>query len=82
MKSFSDVSVTWHSPFASFSYRNPVFRFGILPVAGNTHAMRWRVFHNTVGESPLYQGRYKTLKPGTDTAGFSISRGVALGSKA
>jgi len=26
-----------------------------------THAMRWRVSHNTVGYGPLYQGRFKSL---------------------
>jgi len=32
----------------------------------HTHAMRWRVAHNTVGYGPLYQGRYKSfpVQPG------------------
>ena len=32
----------------------------------HTHAMRWRVSHNTVGYGPLYQGRYKSfpVQPG------------------
>jgi len=27
----------------------------------NTHAMRWRVAHHTVGHGPLYQGRFKSF---------------------
>lgn len=27
----------------------------------HTHAMRWRVAHNTVGHGPLYQGRFKSF---------------------
>jgi putative transposase len=27
----------------------------------HTHAMRWRVAHHTVGDGPLYQGRFKSF---------------------
>jgi putative transposase len=42
----------------------------------NTHAMRWRVAHRTVGYGPLYQGRFKSFPVQTDEHLLTVLRYV------
>jgi putative transposase len=42
----------------------------------HTHAMRWRVSHQTVGYGPLYQGRYKSFPVQTDRSLLKACRYV------
>ncbi len=42
----------------------------------HTHAMRWRVSHQTVGYGPLYQGRFKSFPVEQDEALFTVCRYV------
>jgi putative transposase len=42
----------------------------------HTHAMRWRVSHQTVGYGHLYQGRFKSFPVETDDAFLTICRYV------
>jgi putative transposase len=38
----------------------------------HTHAMRWRVAHHSVGDGPLYQGRFKSFPVEPDDEAFLI----------
>src|SRR5206468_1876018 len=40
----------------------------------HTHAMRWRVSHQTVGYGPLYQGRFKSFPVEHDEAFLLMCR--------
>jgi putative transposase len=42
----------------------------------HTHAMRWRVAHRTVGEGPLYQGRFKSFPVEREGHTVSVCRYV------
>lgn len=42
----------------------------------HTHAMRWRVSHNTVGYGHLYQGRFKSFPVETGSGLLSVCRYV------
>jgi putative transposase len=42
----------------------------------NTHAMRWRVAHGTVGYGPLYQGRFKSFPVQSDHHLLTVGRYV------
>jgi putative transposase len=42
----------------------------------NTHAVRWRVAHNTVGWGHLYQGRFKSFPVKTDEHLLTVCRYV------
>jgi len=42
----------------------------------NTHAVRWRVSHNTVGYGHLYQGRFKSFPVQTDEHFLTLCRYV------
>jgi putative transposase len=42
----------------------------------HTHAMRWRVSHHSVGDGPLYQGRYKSFPVQSDESLLQVCRYV------
>src|SRR4051794_39439752 len=42
----------------------------------HTHAMRWRVSHHSVGDGPLYQGRFKSFPVEQDEAFLMLCRYV------
>lgn len=42
----------------------------------HTHAMRWRVSHNTVGYGHLYQGRFKSFPVESDESALIVCRYV------